>query len=174
MGAVAVETAKGVLALIASSVASEEYSQRFTPERSYADWDLELKEIDKAELRDEDKLHVDVLTLTTGQGVNLAARGKYIMPATIDIAVRRKFGRDKLNDDTGRILVDEVDALVLLVEEIAQSLTPQRLNDANLSIWDASDQATQILVNPISEHLRGMRQFTGIIRAKFRCYLPIG
>jgi hypothetical protein len=150
--AVAVEIAKAVTVQIAAAT----FSQTFTPERSYAEWDVELK--------DEDELHVDVVVVTTEQTADLSSQStvKYLVP--VDIGVRKKFGPDKQNDDTGRIQIESVDELVLLVQEIHELFTPQRLTGFDPGVW----QETKIVVSPATKHLREMRQFTGIVRVTFR------
>ena len=79
--AIAVEVAKAVTAQIAAAT----LSQKFTPERSYAEWDVELK--------DEDRLHVDVVAVTTEQTADLSSQStvKYLVP--VDIGVRRSSDR---------------------------------------------------------------------------------
>ncbi len=150
--AVAVELAKAVTAQLAAAT----LSQKFAPERSYAEWDVDLK--------DEDQLHVDVVAVTTEQTADLSSHStlKYVVP--VDIGVRKKFGPDKQNDDTGRIQIESIDELVLLVQEIHELFTPKRLTQFEAGVW----QETKIVVCPATKHLREMRQFTGIVRVTFR------
>lgn len=151
--AVDVAVAKAVTAYLAAA----ELSQEFTPERSYADWHLELK--------DSDTLHVDVVIVSTKIKTELAARStKIVYRVPVDIAVRKRFGRDVEDEDTGRIPVEEVDALKLLVQEIHEALTQQRLADFPAGVW----QNTEIVVNPAHALLLKMRQFVGIVRVTFR------
>ncbi len=171
--AVAVSVAKTVTGMIAAASSAGSLSQRFTPERSYADWDLQLELMDLLVLTGCDKLYVDVVTHTVQQSAKLSSRGtiQYVVP--IDIAVRRKFGADKQNDDSGRIAIEEIDGLVLLVQELHLMFTKQRLAETNLAIWDAENGGTNILVNPDQKHLRENRQFTGLIRIFFRADAPL-
>lgn len=152
--AVSVSVAKGVLAMLAAATLSKTIS----PERSYADWEMLL------ELAEEDGLRVDVVAVTTEQKTDLSSRGSSQFLIPIDIAVRRKFGVDRQDDDTGRIEIAEIDALCLLVQEIHELFTPLRLVDFTAGVW----QENRILVCPIKEHLRLNRQFTGIVRVTFR------
>jgi hypothetical protein len=167
MPAVAVSVADAVVKQIESAT----LSQQVTPRRSYADWELDLSKSDLLEHREADKLHVDVVAQMTEQRVELAARGgrlKYIIP--VDIGVRRKFGADKQNDDTGRIDIAEVDALMLLVQELYELFMPQRLTEFPFAVWDGENGGTRILAAPVRDHLRKMRQFTGLIRVVFISY----
>src|SRR5690349_16354600 len=102
----AVAIAKEVTAEILAAT----LSQTFTLERSYADWALELK--------NATDLRVDVCLVTTKQEVDAGTRGgRLLYTVPIDVAVRQKFGAELQDDDTGRIPVATVDALMLLVQE---------------------------------------------------------
>lgn len=166
MDAVQVEVADAVVAAIQAS----EFKNDFTPERSYADWELKLEEMDLLVLRDIDKLHVDVVSHTTEQQQDVSARGQVRYLAPVDIAVRRKFGHDKQVEDTGRIKLKEIDALILLVQKIAQLFTFASLELPSYAgaVWDNDNGGTQILFNPDTKMLREKRQFTGLVRVFFR------
>jgi hypothetical protein len=154
--AVAVSVAKSVTAFIAERAAEATYfCQTFQPERSYADWEMQL---------DDEDLHVDIALVTTEQKTDLGTRGSLVYDVPLDIAIRKHLGADKQNDDTGRIAVDQVDGLMLLVQELEELFTERRLTDPLATIW----QSTRILAAPIIKHLREMRQFTAIIRVDFR------
>lgn len=156
--AVAVSVAKAVEAHITAAVAADAFHQSFTLERSYADWDLELKEAEG--------LRVDVALVTTKHMAELAARGgKLAYTVPVDVAVRRRFGRDNQNDDTGRVLVSKVDELMLLVEQLHEQFTQQRLTDPLTSVWK---EDPKILVAPSVKHLRDMKMFYGLVRLAFR------
>lgn len=153
--AVPVEIAKQVTAYIDG----ETYSVAFTPERSYADWELELK--------DNDTLHVDVVVVTTEQKYNAATRGgKAMLEVPIDIAIRKRFGTDAKSESTGRIDIEEIDALMLLTEEIHTSMFQNRLSDPLSSIWKDS----KLLVAPDRDALRTKSQFTSVTRVTFEGY----
>lgn len=152
-----VSVATAVLAMVSDA----DLSQKFTAERSYADWELELT--------DYSRLHVDVVPVMNDQLVDLAARGiaagakvNYTVP--IDIAVRYRFGQDEQDDTTGRIPNAAVDSLVALVVDIAELFTKQRLTDFTAGVH----QETRITANPVKQHLHQLRQFTGIVRVTFR------
>lgn len=171
MDAVQVAVAKAVVARLAAA----QLSQRFTVERSYADWDMKLEAMDLLVLRECDKLRVDAVAHTTQQAAKLSARGKIQYTVPIDIAIRRKFGADKQNEDTGRIEIEEIDGLVLLVQQIHLLFTKERLalDGFNFAVWDEEGGGTNIVVNPDQKHLREHRQFTGIVRVFFRADIAL-
>lgn len=140
----------------------------FTVTRSYLEWDLELKGLENAGLQEVDKLLIDVVAHTTEQQVELSARDVLRYTVPIDIAIRRKFGEDKKDQETGRIKVEEIDKLVLLTEEVHGLFIPARLTEFPYHVWDNDKGGTQIVVNPHREHLRELRQFTSIVRTFLR------
>ncbi len=156
---IAVSIAKAVTAQLAAA----SLSQTIHPERSYADWSQPLE---REQVSDEERLYVDVVPQATGLQVGLQTRGSNEHRVAIDIAVRRRFGQDKQDRDTGRVVIDEVDALMLLVQEIHEQFMPERLTDFEDAAWDP-DQGTRILVAPLKRHLYEMKQFTGIVRLTF-------
>src|SRR5262245_24348316 len=101
--------AEGVLA----EVSKGQFSQDFEAERSYADWELPLEEADC--------LRVDVVPVSN-MPVALQTRGDASYKPSVDIVVRRKFGVPDQEERRGRIAIEEIDALVGLVEEIHQFL----------------------------------------------------
>lgn len=150
----AVAVAKAVVADIEAATLSQE----FTLERSYADWALELK--------NATPLRVDVCLVTTKQEVDASTRsGRLAYTIPIDVAVRKRFGADTQDDDTGRIPIERVDELMLLVQEIHELFTQQRLSEYLSAIWK---EAPKILVAPLIKHWRDCRQFTGIVRLTFQ------
>jgi len=164
--AIAVSIAK----VVESAISSSSLSQKdFTLQRSYAEWDLDLSKMDALEVGESEKLHVDVVSHTTEQEVELSSRTtmQYMIP--IDIAVRKRFGSAHQEQGTGRIAITDIDALILLVQELHVVLTKLRTNGQVKAVW----QSSQILAAPVREHLREMRQFTGIIRVIFRADVNI-
>lgn len=144
--AVSVAVAKGVT----SQLAVAELSQAFAPERSYADWDIQLEELDS--------LRVDVVAVQTEQQAERNSRGSMAYQIPIDVAVRKRFG-----GGAERVPLDEIDALVLLVEEIYESFELRRLADFDAAAFVEA----KVIVNPDKAALRGLRQFTGIVRLTF-------
>ena len=148
--AVAVDIAKQVTSMLASAV----LSQAFVPERNYADFDLELT---------DEAVHVDVVAVTTKQTLDLASRGQITREVPIDVALRKRFPQSSQDVSSGRVQVAEIDAMMLLAEEIASLLVPQRLGGAVNAVW----QSTELLAMPVVKHIRELRQFTAIIRTTF-------
>ena len=167
--------AAAVAQAVVDKIQASALEHDFTPERSYADWELKLENMDLLDLRDIDKLHVDVVAHTTQQQQDVSARGmaRFIQP--VDIAVRRKFGQDKQKEDTGRIKIEEIDALVLLVQQLCLMFTQVLLDvtDYPGAVWDSENGGTSILYNPDQKTLREKRQFTGLIRIFFRVDAPL-
>lgn len=149
--AVSVSVAKGVVThLVAQNLSIE-------PKRSYADWELALE--------DQDVLHVDVVAHATEQEIDQEARGGklfYLIP--LFIAVRKRFGSIDQEDREGRVNIDEIDKLVLLTQNIHESMTQKRLTDFNEGVW----QATRTLVVADPKSLQNNRQFLSVIRSTFR------
>lgn len=157
MDAVAVKVVKAVVSHIETAVLRDTLSQKFILERSYADWELPLEAIGA--------LRVDVALVTTKQETELNARGgqlAYTVP--VDLCVRVKLQSDAATVKSGRIAAAAVDPYMLLVEQLHELFTPERLSDYLDGIW----QETKILAAPITKHLREMRQFTAILRITFR------
>lgn len=130
-------------------------SKSFTAIRSYAEWEEALEDLDA--------LHVDVVPLQTGPAFELDDRGSAEYTCEIDVGVRYRFGSESQESATGRVDVDEIDALKQLVQEIAEYFTPDRFDDATAGLW----QATEIKLGWSRKHLRQMRQFFGFVRLTF-------
>lgn len=144
----------GVAQAVTDMLAAATLSQGFTPERSYADWDLELE---------DSRLHVDVAAVINKQECFQLTRGKKRFTIPIDVAVRRRFKTDKQDDETGRIEIEEIDALVLLVEEIHGLLWKVSLDGFSSAVWEK----LEIPACPALPHLKTMKQFIGIVRVTF-------
>jgi len=166
----AVTIAKGVEAMIRAA----QFSQRdFTLERSYADWDVDLKDLDGLVMQEAEKLRVDVVAHTLEQSAKLSSRSTMQFVVPVDIAVRKKFGPDKQDSETGRIRIEELDALMLFLQELHTVFAPVRLTDFKYAAWDEEAGGTKILAGPITGHLRESQQFTGLLRIYFRADLNI-
>lgn len=150
--AVSVSVAKAVEVMLRAATLSQEA----VLERSYMDWELEL---DRA-----DELRIDIVANTVKQKAELAARGSLKYLVTVDIVVRKRLGVEDQDDDTGRIEIDEVDALMLLVQEVHETFAPQRMTGFDAAAY----QSTEIAVAPLMPHLHSYRQFTGIVRVTFQ------
>lgn len=165
-----VSVGKAVADRIQAAVDASALSQEFSPRRNYGDWDIDLAKMDLPGDAEENKLYVDVVTHTTEQQLSIRTRDKVAFIVPVDIGVRRKFGHDKREEDTGRVRVEEVDKLVNLVGELALLFIQQRLSDFPAAVWDTEAGGTQIPVNPNKEHLRELFQFTGVVRVYFKVH----
>lgn len=169
--AVAVQVAESVVAMVENSVSLT--TREFTARRSYLEWDLDLKGLDSPELSSDEKLLIDVVAHTTGQEIEPGDRGSVRFTIPVDIGVRKKFGDTELDQTTGRVKLEEIDGLVLLVEQIALLFVLQRLPDELETVYDDNKGGVKILANPLRDHLREMNQFTGIVRVYLRVDRPL-
>jgi hypothetical protein len=140
---------------ITTALAGATFSKSIEPVRSYAEWDESLE--------DFNTLHVDVVPLQTGPAMALEEREAVEYTCQIDIGVRYRFGTVEQESTTGRVDVAEIDALKLLIQEIAEYFMTDRLTDTNTAIW----QETNIQQSWSRKHLREMRQFFGFVRLTF-------
>lgn len=129
------------------------------PERSYADWEMRLEDIDKTQ--------VDVVPVGVRR-TELDARQTLLYLCDVDVGVRRRFSGDDTDDYTGRVELSEVDTLVLLVEQLHEYMTDadnngRRLTEYTSAVWQECDIRSSF----VRDHLREMRQFTGIIRVSY-------
>lgn len=131
------------------------FSVAIEPVRSYAEWDEALEDLNT--------LHVDVVPVQTGPATELETRGEVEYTCEIDIGVRYRFGTSESESSTGRVAVEEVDRLKLLVQEIAEFFMTDRFDDATAGVW----QETEIKLGWSRKHLRQMRQFFGFVRLTF-------
>ena len=139
-----------VITDIAEAVVSElnggSFSQTFTAERGYA------PAFELPEMKD---LHVTVVP--KGAAVMPGSRGHNQHDYQIDVAVQKKLSAVAADNA-------EIDALMALVEEIADFFRLRRLAAKPEAIWVKADNA------PIysSEHLSELRQFTSVLTLTFR------
>lgn len=145
-----VAVAKEVEALIDAA----SFSSEFELERSYADWDLELEEADC--------VRVDVVPVGH-ESTELTSKRYLEYEIQIDVAIRKRFDVTDQTDE-GRIDVEEIDALVRLTEEMSEFFMADRFTNLTDTAWSSTD----IKAAPVKQHLRAMRQFTGIVRLGFR------
>lgn len=154
MAAVLIEVAEGVTNELRDAVDDDEFEGlQFVPERSYAEWDDELPDLDC--------LHVDVVPVTYDE-TDLDARESVGYVVSVDVVIRKKFGQ-KHRTQNGKIDLEEIDRLVLLVEEIYELFSKARLTDYDEAIW----KETRILSSYSRKHLREMSMFLGIVRISF-------
>jgi len=131
------------------------FSQSISPVRSYAEWDDALEDLDE--------LHCDVVPLQTGPVTVLQERGGVEYMCQIDIGLRKRFGTSDQETQTGRVDIEEIDGLKLLLQEIAEFFMTDRLTDTNLATW----QETNIQQSWSRPHLKNFRQYFGFVRLTF-------
>jgi len=105
------------------------------------------------ELQDMQTLHVSVVPKSLA--ITTAARDSGFFDVAIDIGVQKKVNADQ---------PAELDALMNLVEQIADHLRMKRLDDAPNAAWLAI--ANEPVFAP--EHLEQWRQFTSVLTVTYR------
>ena len=157
----AIDVLEKVATGVTSALAGGAFSQTFTAERSYADWELPLDDAAA------DALRVDVVPVNNPE-TDLETRGQVNYKAAADIVVRKKLNIPEQDPSTGRIAIAQIDALVAFVLEIHQFFLAARLASYDSAVWDK----TEIRAAYIAKHLRQHRQFTGIVRVTFDVARP--
>lgn len=150
--AVSVSVANEVVGMLADAT----LSQTITPERNYANWEMELA--------DANTLHVDVVAISTEQKVTPVTRSKkvkYDIP--VYICIRKRFDTTQ-QDGAGAIEIDKIDDLVLLVQEVHELFLQERMTEFTSATW----KETKILVSPNRDHLHQYKQFSGIVAITFQ------
>jgi len=122
------------------------FSQAFTAERSY---------LPRFELPDMATLHVTVIPKSMEISQAGGTRAKEQYDYRVDVAVQKREAE-----------LDELDALMSLVEEIADYLTGRALDTSPVANWIGTENS------PIyaPEHMGEFRQFTSIITVTYRCW----
>lgn len=151
-----------VLVSVADGIVSELEAGSFvvsiSPERSYGEWEEDLTDLDT--------LHVDVVPVSTE--TVLSARRRLAYTCTVDIAVRQRFGVEDQQQSTGRVKRADVDQLVELVEQINEYMIDPDNSGRRLASYTAAAwKESEIRAAYVRDHLRGWRQFTGIVRAVY-------
>jgi len=120
------------------------FSETFTAERHYQPL-FDMKEMKN--------LHVTVVP--NDVTVHPASRGANQHDYRVDIAVQKRFKKDQ---------PAELDPLMTLVEEIADSFRLKRLASFSTAMWMKTDYTA--IYAP--EHMEELRQFTSILTLTFR------
>lgn len=141
---------------ITAAINAAEWALPFRAERSYADWDDELTELNR--------LRVDVVP-KFDPSLDLDTRATNGWELAVDIGVRKRFDIDQQNQVEGRIKLAEIDKLVELVETLAEMFIPDRFTalDSIGAVW----MNTTIPALYVRDHLRINSQFTGFVRHTF-------
>jgi len=141
----------GAIVDIANAVMAElnghTFSRSFTAQRLYR------PVFDLGEMK---TLHVSVVP----KGVELQGASRTLVQHDyqIDVGVQKKLPTSPSGDDA------EIDALMALVEEIADFFRQRRLQTMPSAVW----VQTQNLPIYSQEHLEQMRQFTSVLTLTFR------
>ena len=137
--------------------------------RSYGEWDIDLSKMDEATLPESEKLRVDVTSYTVDQEIEVLGRSSAQIRIATDVAIRKRFGPNHQEESSGRIAIGDIDALMLFVDEVVALLANHKLNELPAVSWDS----TSIIEAPVREHLRELRQFTGVIRTTYLSNMTI-
>jgi hypothetical protein len=156
MAALIVEIADAVV----TALKAAEFGMEIPWERSYGDWDLELKEIGC--------VRGDVVPVFDAQ-VELETRGSVRYELNIDIALRKRFS-SQTDIDCGRINRDEIDKLLYVVQRMQQQFVATRPSDD--SVWSPS-RTQQVQAWYVKAHLREWNQFTGVVRLPYESSLEL-
>jgi hypothetical protein len=129
----------------------------FEAKRSYADWSIELKDLDT--------LHVDVVPVPLIGG-ELESRSSADIELQFDIGIRKRFTGVDQQASSGRIQLDQIDELIALEQEIWIWLISRnyRVKGNTTAHW----QESRILSAFSRKDLRTNRQFTGIVRSTYK------
>ncbi|HXH23885.1 MAG TPA: hypothetical protein VNI78_01475, partial [Vicinamibacterales bacterium] len=133
---------------IADAIVASLNAGSFAPE-----FEAERKYQPVFELQDMQTLHVSVVPKSLA--ITTAARDSGFFDVAIDIGVQKKVNPDQ---------PDELDALMNLVEQIADHLRMKRLDEAPNAAW------LSIANEPVfaPEHLEQWRQFTSVLTVTYR------
>lgn len=132
---------------IAAALNAGTFSQEFTAQRLYQP---------SFELADLDTLRVSVVPKSVT--VTNASRAHAFLDCAVDIGVQKKLSADADNADS------EIEALLVLAEEIADHLRQKRLDAMPEAAWVSLEH------EPIfaPEHLDQHRQFTSVLTVTYR------
>lgn len=138
------------------------------PERSYGEWDRNFEDLDE--------LAVDVVPASAD--MELITRGAFGYAVTTAIAIRKRFGTAEQESSTGRVDIDEQDALTRLVQLVGEYFAPKqpsqdgrRLADLPEASWLPSagqgKSGTEFRLWAASEDMR-QRTFAAIVRITYQ------
>lgn len=147
---------------VTAAINAAQWPMQFRAERSYADWDDELSELERMRVDVVPKFDPDIALdtrATTGQEL------------AIDVGVRKRFSGEEIDSTNGRIRLSAIDEMVKLVEDLGEFLIADRLSglDTIGAVWIE----TTIGALYIRDHLRQYGQFTGYIRLRFSLHVSL-
>ena len=134
---------------VTSTLNAATFGQDFTAERTY---------VATFELPDLKRLKVTVVPRSKLPAAEAHTRGATRHDYAISVAVQKKF------QEIGGVEKTEIDALMLLVEEIAGYLERRPLATCPDAKWIGTENAPVF----IPEHIDELRQFTSVLTVTYR------
>jgi len=171
MASIIVQVAEGVRSAIQDGLDNDAFIVTgFVPERSYADWDIELEAVGE--------LHVDVVAVTGEIGSEFSTGESIAYTVPVDIGVRKRLESQDQEAHNDRVINEAVDELVELTEQIHEYFHPQERSGEEPGRLPAYEEAvfTGAAIRTVAnrQHLHAFRQFTGIVRVTYRVDKTIG
>lgn len=145
-----IQTADAIVAAINAAT----WTETFRAERTYADLDHPLEDLDV--------LKVEVALPEAWESYELDNRNSDDVKLTLEIAIRKRFGLERQNQASGTILREEIDRLVNLTIEMARSFATDAPGSVQAS-WVSTTLAQ--LYDRVT--LREFHQFTSLIELEF-------
>lgn len=162
-----------VMVAVANAVTDEirggDFGQEIQPERSYGDWNEQLENLG-------DKIRVDVVPVSAK--AELATRSEWQYRVVVQIIVRKRLGFNQQDEETNRVLVEEVDELVLLTQRLGEYFAPaqpsqsgRRLTDLPEAAWvpdaGSNESGSNFEVFAEMSRLKEYRLYLGVVRLTF-------
>lgn len=159
MASILVQVADAVVAELKVGVDAGDFVLTFTPERSYADWDMDIAD------EDAKQILVDVVPVSRERVVDIDNRRDAVEQVIqIDVGVRKKFTAAEC--EAGRVNRDDMDALVELVQQIGNRTVLERLATFTDAVFDPENPP--VVLDYSRFHLREMDMFFGFVRLTYR------
>jgi len=139
-----VSTIVDIADAVVGAIQAGSYGEPVTVERKYRP---------AFELADLTQVHITVVPRS--MSITTATRDSGYFDCAIDVGVQKKVNADQAED---------IDALMTLVEQIADQLRMKRLNDAPEAAWVSIENEPAFA----SEHLDQQRVFTSVLTVTYR------
>lgn len=147
---------------IKDAIAAVDWGIEFDLERSYLDVDAPLEELDR--------LRVDVVVPEEWDEHILDTQADEAYVATIEVAIRKRFGLEQQNQAAGGLRTEAIDELINLASTMARYFTADRLSAFDTE--NVSWQSMQLAQLYSRKQLAESRQFTSIIEFTFEISTP--
>lgn len=161
--AIPIQVADAVVAEINSAADDDLFSiGKFTSQRSYADWDMELSDLED--------MAVDVVFVTAPRDddIKLNAAGELAYRVSVDVVVRKRFKQEDRRTNSSRLKNEAVDPLVLLLQEIYEHLASKRNTGALPTMTSA-----KWLEPDIKSWLGNWRLRQAVFEGDIRCHFDV-